>query len=189
SHGVEVDFPMPELAESLRVYTTRPDTLFGVTFMVLAPEHPLVERLTTDDRRDAVRAYVERARRQTEIERLSTEHEKTGVPTGGFAVNPLTGERVPVWIGDYVLPTYGTGAFMPVPAQDQRDFESARAHDLPVREVIAPQSGHQGELSEAYSGPGVMVNSGQFDGTSTDASFDAVADLVEARGLGKRVTR
>src|SRR5256884_3848624 len=193
SHGVEVDFPVPELGESLRVYTTRPDTLFGVTFMVLAPEHPLVERLTTDDHREAVRAYVERARRETEIERLSTEHEKTGVPTGGFAVNPLTGERVPVWVGDYVLPTYGTGAIMAVPAHDQRDFEFARAHDLPVRDVIAPpltpQPEAQGGGGEAYSGPGTMVNSGQFDGTPTDASFDAVADLLEARGIGKRVTR
>src|SRR5207302_7407417 len=165
SHGVEVDFPLPELGESLRVYTTRPDTLFGVTFMVLAPEHPLVERLTTDAQREAVREYVERARRATDIERLSTEREKSGIPTGGFAVNPLTGERVPVYVGDYVLPTYGTGAIMAVPAHDQRDFEFARAHGLPVREVIAPPGGPQGELTEAYGGPGVMVNSGQFDGT------------------------
>ncbi|HXM57045.1 MAG TPA: leucine--tRNA ligase, partial [Candidatus Dormibacteraeota bacterium] len=189
SHGVEVDFPVPELGESLRVYTTRPDTLFGVTFMVLAPEHPLVERLTTGEQRETVHAYVERARRESEIERLSTEHEKTGVPTGGHAVNPLTGERVPVWIGDYVLPTYGTGAIMAVPAHDQRDFEFTRAHGLPVREVIAPASGAQGELSEAYSGPGVMVNSGEFEGTPTDASFDAVAEVLEARGIGERVTR
>ena len=189
SHGVEVDFPVPELGESLRVYTTRPDTLFGVTFMVLAPEHPLVERLTTDAQRDAVRAYVERARQSTDIERLSTEREKTGIPTGGHAVNPLTGERVPVWVGDYVLPTYGTGAIMAVPGHDQRDYDFARAHGLPVREVIAPPSGPQGELESAYVGPGTMVNSGEFDGVGTDASFDAVADLVEARGLGQRVTR
>jgi leucyl-tRNA synthetase len=190
SHGVEVDFPVVGLdGEVIGVFTTRPDTLFGVTFMVLAPEHPLVERLTTTENRESVQKYVARARRESEIERLSTEREKTGVPTGGFVVNPLTGEEVAVWVGDYVVMTYGTGAIMAVPGHDERDFEFARKFNLPIREVIAPLAGKQGELAEAYTGPGVMVNSGQFDGFGSEAGFDAVADLLESRGIGRRVTR
>jgi leucyl-tRNA synthetase len=189
SHGVEVDFPVEGLDDAVRIYTTRPDTLFGVTFMVLAPEHPLVERITAPERRDEVRGYVERARRETEIERLSTEREKTGVPTGAFAINPLNGERVPIWVADYVLMGYGTGAIMAVPGHDERDFQFARRFGLPVREVIAPPSGPQGELSEAYTGPGTMVRSGRFDGLEGQAGFDAVADFVEREGLGRRTTK
>jgi len=144
SHGVEIDFPVVGRDEPLRVYTTRPDTLYGATFMVMAPEHPLVERVATAEHRDAIRAYGERARRETEIERLSTEREKTGVPTGGHAVNPLTGEQIPIWVADYVLMGYGTGAIMAVPAHDHRDFDFARRFGLPVREVIAPPAGPQG---------------------------------------------
>jgi leucyl-tRNA synthetase len=190
SEGVEVDFGVeghPD--ERLRVFTTRPDTLFGVTFMVLAPEHPLVERITSAENREAVRDYVEKARRETEIERLSTDREKTGVFTGGYAINPLNGERVPIWVADYVLVTYGTGAIMAVPGHDERDFEFARAFGLPIREVIAPPSGPQGELKEAYVQPGVMVNSDGFDGLHGKAGFDAVADHIEKAGLGQRVVR
>jgi leucyl-tRNA synthetase len=190
SHGVEVDFPVLGLEqEAITVFTTRPDTLFGVTFMVLAPEHPLVDRVTTPENRDSVRDYVSRSRRESEIERLSTEGEKTGVPTGGFVVNPLTGEPVPVWVGDYVVMTYGTGAIMAVPGHDERDYEFARKFGLPVREVIAPRGGPTGELAAAYVGPGVMVNSGDFDGLDSEAGFDAVADLLETRGIGRRVVR
>jgi leucyl-tRNA synthetase len=190
SHGVEVDFPIENLpGESLRVYTTRPDTLFGVTFMVLAPEHPLVEKLTIPEHREAVRRYVERARRETEIARLSTEREKTGVPTGAYAINPLNGERVPIWVADYVLSTYGTGGIMGVPGHDQRDFDFARKFQLPIREVIAPPRGPQGRLREAYLEPGTMVNSSEFDGLAGAAGFDAVARAIEARGIGKHVTR
>jgi leucyl-tRNA synthetase len=190
SHGVEVDFPIENLSgESLRIYTTRPDTLFGVTFMVLAPEHALVEKLTIPEHREAVRRYVERARRETEIARLSSEREKTGVPTGAYAINPLNGERVPIWVADYVLSTYGTGAIMAVPGHDQRDFDFARKFQLPIREVIAPPSGPQGRLRQAYLEPGTMVNSGEFDGLAGAAGFDAVARAIEARGIGKRVTR
>src|SRR5215510_6627842 len=131
----------------MRIYTTRPDTLFGVTFMVLAPEHPLVEQVTTPENLEPLRRYAQRARRETEIPRRSTEGAKTGVPTGGLAINPLTGERVPIWVADYVLMTYGTGAIMAVPGHDQRDFEFARRFGLPVREVIAPLEGRQGDLS------------------------------------------
>jgi leucyl-tRNA synthetase len=192
SHGVEVDFPLADAgdSESLRIYTTRPDTLFGVTFMVLAPEHPLVDRITAPERREAVHAYVEEARRRTEIERLSTEREKTGVPTGGHAINPLTGERVPIWVADYVLMGYGTGAIMAVPGHDERDYEFARRFGLPVRQVIAPEGGPaKAELAGAYTEHGVMVNSGQFDGLAGKAGFDAVAGHLEERGLGRRTTK
>src|SRR5262249_47827512 len=162
-------FSVVGLSLKKRIYTTRPDTLFGVTFMVLAPEHPLLEQVTTPENRSAVRAYVERARRETEIARLSTEVAKTGVPTWGWAINPRTGERLPIWVADYVLMTYGTGAIMAVPGHDQRDFEFARRFGLPVREVIAPPRGRRDGLSEAYTAAGVMVNSGRFDGLEGQA--------------------
>src|SRR6266568_6598921 len=187
SEGAEVDFPLPSLpGESVRIYTTRPDTLFGATFMVLAPEHPLVPRITTPEHRAEVEAYTERARKETEIDRLSTEREKTGVATGAFAINPVNGEQVPIWIADYVLITYGTGAIMAVPAHDERDFEFAKRFGLPIREVIAPPSGPRGTLKEAYVGPGTMVNSGEFDGLDTKAGFDRIIASLEAMGQGRR---
>jgi leucyl-tRNA synthetase len=190
STGAEVDFPVDGMAdEKIRIYTTRPDTLFGATFMVLAPEHPLVESVTSDAQRARVRAYVEKARKETEIERLSTEREKTGVATGGFAVNPMNGERIPIWVADYVLVTYGTGAIMAVPAHDERDFEFARRYDLPIREVIAPPSGAQKVLREAYLGPGTMVNSGEFDGLDSVIAFERICDWLESRGIGKRAIK
>src|SRR5256885_3219557 len=190
SVGAEVDFPVVGLeGESVRIYTTRPDTLFGATFMVLAPEHPLVERVTTEKHRARVREYVEKARKETEIERLSTEREKTGVATGGFAINPVNGERIAIWVADYVLVTYGTGAIMAVPAHDERDFEFAVRYDLPIREVIAPPTGPQDGLREAYLGPGVTVNSGQFDGLDAATAFERICDLLEAKGLGKRAVK
>ena len=154
--------------------------------MVLAPEHPLVERLTTDKHRARVREYVEKARKETEIERLSTEREKTGVATGGFAINPVNGERIAIWVADYVLVTYGTGAIMAVPAHDERDFEFAVRYDLPIREVIAPPSGPQGVLRQAYVGPGTMVNSAQFDGLDSTVAFERICDWLESKGIGKR---
>ncbi|MHB9092198.1 MAG: class I tRNA ligase family protein, partial [Chloroflexota bacterium] len=162
STGAEIDF-RAENGAPIPVFTTRPDTVYGVTFMVLAPEHPLVAELTTPDRQDAVQAYIENARRQTEIERLSTEREKTGVFTGAYCINPLNGERVPIWTGDYVLYSYGTGAVMGVPAHDTRDFDFAKKHGLPIPVVIAPPGWDGGELSEAYTEyDGTMVNSGPF---------------------------
>src|SRR5579864_2018685 len=190
SMGAEVDFPIDGLqGESVRIYTTRPDTLFGATFMVLAPEHPLVERITSDKHRARVREYVEKARKETEIERLSTEREKTGVATGGFAINPVNAEKIPIWVADYVLMTYGTGAIMAVPAHDERDFEFAQRYDLPVREVIAPPGGPQGVLRSAYVGPGVLVNSDQFNGLDTSVGFDRICDWLESKGIGKRAVK
>jgi leucyl-tRNA synthetase len=171
----------------LRVFTTRPDTLFGATFMVLAPEHPLVATLTAPDRRADVDAYVAAARAATEIERLSTEREKTGVPIGAFAINPVNGAWIPIWIADYVLAGYGTGAIMAVPAHDERDFAFARTFGLPIVEVIrasgapAPVDG----LTEAYvskSGTDVMVNSGRFDGQPAPAGFRAIVEWLRSEG-------
>ena len=187
SEGAEVDFPVADHeGESIRIYTTRPDTLFGATFMVLAPEHALVEKVTTEEHRAGVREYVERARKETEIERLSTEREKTGVATGAFAINPVNGEKIPIWVADYVLVTYGTGAIMAVPAHDERDFEFAKKYGLPVREVIAPAGGGGEQLRDAYIGPGVMVNSGQFDGLDSKTGFDRVIAWLEEKGIGRR---
>ncbi len=187
SEGAEVDFPLVGLAgEAVRIYTTRPDTLFGATFMVLAPEHPLVPRIMTAEHRTEVESYTERARKETEIDRLSTEREKSGVPTGAFAINPVNGEQVPIWIADYVLMTYGTGAIMAVPAHDERDFEFALKFGLPIREVIAPPSGPQGHMKAAYVGPGTMVNSGEFNGLDTKTGFERICDSLERKGQGKR---
>lgn len=189
SEGLEVAFGL-EVAgleeRELRVFTTRPDTTFGVTFMVLAPEHRLVPLITTPDRRAEVEAYVEQARRQTEIERLSTEREKTGVFTGAYCRNLLSGEEVPIWIADYALAWYGTGAVMGVPAHDQRDFEFAQKFGIPVRVVISPPGWDGSPLKEAYVEPGVMVNSGQFDGLPNEEGKRAIVDYVESRGWGRR---
>jgi leucyl-tRNA synthetase len=190
SQGALVDFPIDGLPnEVVQIYTTRPDTLFGATFMVLAPEHPLVEKVTTEQHRARVREYVEQARKETEIERMSTEREKTGVATGGHAINPVNGERIPIWVADYVLFTYGTGAIMAVPAHDERDFEFATRYALPIREVIAPTSGPQGELREAYTGPGLLVNSGEFDRLLSTVAVDRICDWLEANGKGKRAVK
>jgi len=187
SEGVEIGFgldaPGVEQKE-LRVFTTRPDTIFGVTFMVLAPEHPLVPLLTTPDRRAEVEAYVEQARRQTEIERLSTEREKTGVFTGACCKNLLNGEEVQIWVADYALLWYGTGAVMGVPAHDQRDFEFARGYGIPIRVVIAPPDWDGAPPEQAYIDPGTMVNSGRFDGMPNEEGKQAIAAYVESKGWG-----
>ena len=189
SEGVEISFDISHYGieeKEIRTFTTRIDTIFGVTFMVLAPEHPLVARLTAPDRKADVDAYVEAARRQTDIERLSTEKEKTGVFIGSYAVNRLNGDRVPIFIADYVLLSYGTGAVMGVPAHDERDFAFARKYGLEIRTVIAPPDWNGGPLPQAYVEAGTMVNSGQFNGLPSEVGKGAVADYVEERGWGKR---
>ncbi|MFC1914814.1 leucine--tRNA ligase [Chloroflexota bacterium] len=191
SIGTEIYFSLdhPGVAEKeIRVFTTRPDTAFGVTFMVLAPEHPLVAKLTSADRKAEVEEYIARSRHQTEIERLSTEKEKDGVFTGAYVVNQLNGERVPIWIADYVLLRYGTGAVMAVPAHDERDFAFARKYNLPIRVVIAPQGWQGEELAEAYVDSGTVVNSAQFNGLASEQGMAAISDLLEEKGWGKRAT-
>ncbi|MGH7921497.1 MAG: leucine--tRNA ligase [Candidatus Dormibacteraceae bacterium] len=190
SHGARARFAIvddPERRE-IEVFTTRVDTIGGATFVVLAPEHPLVSAVTTSGRREAVDAYVAKARRETDVERLSTEHEKTGVPTGGFARNPLTGEPVPIWVADYVLGTYGTGAVMAVPAHDERDFAFATAFGLPVREVVRA-IGTSGRGDAAWTGPGTLVDSGEFDGLPSEDAKRAITEWLVARGLGESSTQ
>jgi len=186
SVGVEFAMQIADTDESFRVFTTRPDTVFGMTFAVLAPEHPLVERITTPEYQEAVEAYVEQARLQTEIERMSTEKERAGVFIGAYAINPANSELVPIFIADYVLTGYGTGAIMAVPAHDERDFDFARKYDLPIPVVIAPDGWSGEELEEAYIGEGTMVNSGQFNGMSSQDAWDAIADHMEAEDIGER---
>jgi leucyl-tRNA synthetase len=201
STGAEVDFPLASIANDqwladrvesgfpaepeedvLRVYTTRPDTLFGATYMVLAPEHPLVAKITTDAQRADVEAYVEKAVNKSELERTAEAREKTGVFTGAFAVNPVNREQIPIWVADYVMMSYGTGAIMAVPAHDTRDLEFARTFDLPVVQVVEPPSG---EDWQGFTGQGKAVNSGDYSGMET-AEFKKkiTADLSEA-GLGR----
>ncbi len=186
SEGCEIVF-QSETGERVQVFTTRPDTLFGVTFFVLAPEHPLVRKVTTPDRSTEVQAYVEQAIRQSELERQVDTGEKSGVFTGGYVINPLNGERIPVWIADYVLMSYGYGAVMGVPAHDQRDFEFARRFDLPVRVVIAPPDAAEidGEhLTEAYLGAGRMVNSGPYDGLPNEQGIQRICADLKVRDAG-----
>ncbi|HEX9015128.1 MAG TPA: leucine--tRNA ligase, partial [Chloroflexota bacterium] len=186
SEGVQFRMQVADSDESFEVFTTRPDTVFGITYAVLAPEHPLVEKLTAPDRRAEVEAYVDQTRRESEIERLSTDKEKTGVFIGAYAVNPVNGDRVPIWIADYVLGTYGTGAIMAVPGHDERDFEFAKRMALPIIEVISPTGEQAGELQAAYVEPGVMVNSGPFTGTPSVEGKGKIAQYFEERGIGRR---
>ncbi|NOY99435.1 MAG: leucine--tRNA ligase [Chloroflexi bacterium] len=189
SEGASVVFKTETGGRDIEVFTTRPDTLWGATFMVLSPEHPLVDVVTTADNRAEVEAYQAQAARQTDIEREATDKEKTGVFTGGYAVNPVNDERIPIWIADYVLMTYGTGAIMAVPAHDQRDFEFARKFGLEVRVVIQPDDMEPldgATMTESVPAKGTMVNSGPLSGTPGDRSFDRAIAYLEEKGVGKR---
>ena len=175
----------------IEVYTTRPDTLFGATYMVLSPEHPLVGKIASAEQRAAVDAYVEAAARKSDLERTDLAKEKTGVWTGAFAVNPGNGARIPVWIADYVLISYGTGAIMAVPGHDQRDWDFAKAHGLPIARVVSavePEAGADcsGEPEECVAGDGWSVNSSEFSGLPTARAKARVTEWLEAKGIGKR---
>ncbi|HET7275818.1 MAG TPA: leucine--tRNA ligase [Longimicrobiaceae bacterium] len=199
SQGAEVAFPIARarVAEDrhasaaieaerpvIRVFTTRPDTLYGATYMVLAPEHPLVERVTTPENRERVEEYRRKAASTDLVSRKKTDKTKTGVDTGGRAVNPATGEEIPIWIADYVLMEYGTGAIMAVPAHDERDFEFANEFGLPIRRVVAAD-GDSGDtpLNEAYVGSGRLVNSGEYDGMEWQEAKRKITDELAARKL------
>jgi leucyl-tRNA synthetase len=162
SEGAEVDFLVPNSKDTIKVFTTRPDTLFGATYFVLAPEHPMVERLTTDENKEEVEKYIKEAKRKSEIERLHADKEKTGVFTGGYVFNPVNDEKIPVWVADYVMMGYGTGAIMAVPAHDERDMEFAKKYALPIIEVIDEDS--------------KLVNSGKYDRLP---SFEARQKITE----------
>jgi leucyl-tRNA synthetase len=192
SLGAEILFPVLGESELLiRVFTTRPDTLFGATFLVLAPEHPLVERLTRPEQRPAVEAYREQVARQLERERLEQEHPKSGVFLGSYARHPATGEPLPIWIADYVLPHYGTGAIMGVPAHDERDHAFARAFDLPIRQVVAPADSSPWDIHErAFTAEGIAINSAaadlRLDGLPTRQAQERIIAWLEEHGYGRR---
>jgi len=186
SEGATVRFALEGREEALEVSPTRPDTLFGATFMVIAPEHPLTLELATPERRAEVEAYVRAAQLKSEIERQTEDREKTGVFTGAYAVNPVNGRKVPIWTADYVLYGYGTGAIMAVPAHDQRDFEFAKKFGLEIVPVIKPTDADLPEpLEAAYDGPGVMINSGEFDGLPNEEGKKRVTAWLKERGLGE----
>ncbi len=199
SEGAEVDFTVAKAAhhaggEKLRVFTTRPDTLHGATFMVLAPEHELVQKITSPEQRAAVDAYIEATKRKSEIDRLTISKEKSGVATGAFAVNPVNGEEIPIWIADYVLAGYGTGAIMAVPAHDERDYEFAQRFSLPIRTVVAPAElaatpdAVQLPYADKGDGAAVAVNSGEWSGAAWPASFEQAIASVQKAGAGERTT-
>jgi leucyl-tRNA synthetase len=183
--------PTKPAQDALRVYTTRPDTMFGATYMVVAPEHPIVDRLTTDEQFDAVKEYCERAVSKSDLERTELAKLKTGVFTGGFAINPVNGASVPVWVADYVLMSYGTGAIMAVPAHDTRDFEFATAFDIPIVAVVDPGADCESRDDvltgkACVAGDGVAINSGPYDGlTTTEFNTKIIEDLATA-GLGRK---
>jgi leucyl-tRNA synthetase len=185
SEGAEVDFPVDGLDEIITVFTTRPDTLFGATYMVLAPEHPLVDKITTDEYRAQVREYQKQASQKSDLERTELQKEKTGVFTGGYAINPVNNEKIPIWVADYVLISYGTGAIMAVPAHDERDYEFARKYNLPIREVISG-----GDISkEAYTGDGIVVNSANdefsINGLPVPEAKKKITKWLEEKGFGR----
>jgi len=184
SEGVEIDWPIRGSDAVVRTFTTRPDTIYGVTFLALAPEHPRVDQITSEDNRGEVEAYRARARRLSDIERTSTESEKTGVFTGAYAEHPLTGEDVPVWVADFVLATYGTGAIQGVPAHDERDWEFVHAVDLPLRWVVDPDDPDVSR-DEAYTGHGEVVDSGPYTGMRSEAMIPEVTDELARSGRGE----
>lgn len=183
SEGAEVEFVVEgEGQKILTVFTTRPDTLFGATFLVLAPEHPLVSELINDDTREAVESYISEVIKKSEIERSSEGEDKTGVFTGGYAINPANGEKVPVWVADYVLWGYGTGAIMAVPAHDERDFTFAEKFGLPIIEVVERP---EDTSEQCYHGEGLLVNSAQFDGMPSSEAREQIVSWLEQQGSGR----
>ena len=212
SIGADVDFKVAGFDETIRVFTTRPDTLFGATYMVLAPEHPLVDKITAPERKAAVEEYRDQAARKSDLDRTDLAKDKAGEPLGAFAINPVNEEKIPIWISDYVLISYGTGAIMSVPAHDERDFEFAKKFNLPIRVVVLPEPGddwmlelrgdgptplpwnqlrdryiaHPEVFPTAMVGNGMAVNSGQFDGMTTAQFKEAITKWLEEKGLGKK---
>ncbi len=192
SIGAEVDFALAEGAGHIRVFTTRPDTLFGATYMVLSPEHPLLAQIVTLQQAAAVKAYKETAARKSDFERTETAKKKTGVFTGSYAINPVNDKKIAIWIADYVLSTYGTGAIMAVPGHDERDFEFARQFELPIVTVVKPSEdwlkktkSTLDNLTEAYTEEGIATNSGEFDGMRTSEFKPKIIHWLETKGIGR----
>jgi len=183
SIGAEIDFAVPDYDEKIRVFTTRPDTLFGATYMVLAPEHYLVDIVTTDDQKDAVGKYIKNAEQKTDLERQDLSKEKSGVFTGAYAINPVNGKEIPIWIADYVLAHYGTGAIMAVPGEDERDWEFAEKFDLPIIRTVQPPEDFEGK---AYTGDGPSINSDFLDGLHITEAKTKIIDWLEDNGVGQK---
>ncbi|MEZ4747298.1 MAG: leucine--tRNA ligase [Calditrichia bacterium] len=183
SEGAEVTFSVDGSEEKILIYTTRPDTLFGATYMVLAPEHELVDKLTTAGQHDAVVAYREAATRKSDLERTELQKQKSGVFTGGYAINPVNGSKIPVWIADYVLSTYGTGAIMAVPGQDERDWEFAEIYDLPIIRTVQPPADFEGK---AFTGDGPAINSQFLNGLHVAEAKSRIINWLEEKGIGER---
>jgi leucyl-tRNA synthetase len=190
SEGTRVNFELPKLDKELEVFTTRPDTLFGATYMVLAPEHPYVSELTAGTEKEAeVKEFVKKVKKQKEQERTSAETEKLGIFTGAYAKNPVNGEEIPVYIANYVLMGYGTGAIMAVPAHDQRDFDFARKYEIDIKAVIQPEDQEEelvgSKMEEAYAGAGHLINSGKYNGLNVEEAFDQMAEDFSEAGFVK----
>ncbi len=190
SIGAEVDFKVDGFDEIIRVYTTRPDTLFGATYMVLSPEHPLVDLITTKEQKQAIEEYRQQAARKSDLDRTDLAKEKTGVFTGAYAINPVNETKIPVWISDYVLISYGTGAIMAVPAHDERDFEFANKFNLPIIQVVEPADKEQAELARqgklCFADEGKAINSRQFNGMPTAEFKEKITKWLNEKGLGKK---
>jgi leucyl-tRNA synthetase len=188
SYGCEIDFPIEGDLARIKVFTTRQDTLFGATFMSLAPEHPMALELTVPEQREAVAAFIDKVKKTDKAKRSAEESEKEGVFTGSYCINPVTNRRMPVYLANFVLTDYGTGAVMAVPTHDQRDFEFARTYGLPMQVVIQPAGVtlDPATLDAAFTGEGVMVNSGRFDGLNSGDAKEKIADYLEGEGIGKK---
>lgn len=182
SEGAKVTFKIEQSDQNIEVFTTRPDTIYGTSFLVLSPEHPLVNEITTSDKEQEVKLYQNEASKKSDLERTDLAKEKTGVFTGTFAINPLSGDKLPIWIADYVLSTYGTGAVMAVPGHDERDHEFATKFNLPIIEVI-----EGGEVQKyAYTGEGKHINSRELDGLENEAAISKAIELLESKGAGEK---
>ncbi len=187
SEGAEVEFEIDGLeGEKLKIYTTRPDTLYGATYMVVAPEHPLLEKLTTPEMKESVESYKRSAAAKSDLDRTDLAKDKTGVFTGSYAVNPLNGARIPIWVADYVLMSYGTGAIMAVPAHDERDYDFAVKYSLPIIRVIDGLDSEGGKIPLPFIGSGKMVNSGEFDGTPSGEGKRKITEFLESKKIGSR---
>jgi leucyl-tRNA synthetase len=188
SCGCEIDFPVEGHKSAIKVFTTRQDTLYGATFMSLAPEHPLAMELTTDENREKVGEFIEKVKRTDKAIRTAEDFEKEGVFTGSYCINPVTGIRMPVYLANFVLTDYGTGAVMAVPTHDQRDFEFSRKYDLPLQVVIQPEGENldHATMKEAFTEEGIMVNSGQFDGLKSGEAKEKIAEFLEKKGIGAK---
>ncbi len=186
STGAEVDFPVDGMNRKIRIFTTRPDTIYGVTFMAIAPESPLVMELVTEDKKKEVEEFLAKIALEDRFKRTSVEAKKEGVFLGRHAINPLTGERIPIYVANYILYEYGTGAIMAVPAHDQRDYDFAKTYNLPIKQVIKPKDGKWNIDEKPYEEEGIMINSGPFDGFESSKGIEEVTKYIEEKGFGKK---